>query len=131
MRGSSSRGGREGLLGLKEVIESGRPAIFTADGPRGPIFRTKSGPIRLAALTGARIGAFHLEPRQAWSLNSWDRFFIPMPFTRIAVSWSRWTHIPADLAEDKVEEEREQLNAALERARLHALQPFGKQAVDV
>ena len=44
VRGSSSRGGREGLLGLKEVIECGRPAIFTADGPRGPIFRTKIGP---------------------------------------------------------------------------------------
>ncbi|HTY84088.1 MAG TPA: DUF374 domain-containing protein, partial [Silvibacterium sp.] len=36
VRGSSSRGAREGLLGLKSVIESGRPACFTADGPRGP-----------------------------------------------------------------------------------------------
>ncbi len=126
VRGSSSRGGREGLLGLKAVIESGRPAIFTADGPRGPIFQTKSGPIRLAALTGARIGAFHLQPLRAWSLHSWDRFFVPAPFTRIAVSWSRWTHVPLNLADDKVEQEREQLNAAIERARLHALDHFGE-----
>ncbi len=43
VRGSSSRGAREGLLGLKRVIETGRTAIFTADGPRGPIYETKAG----------------------------------------------------------------------------------------
>ena len=129
VRGSSSRGAREGLLGLKSVIESGRPAIFTADGPRGPIFSTKPGPIKLAALTGARIGAFHLQPRRALSLHSWDRFLVPMPFTRIAVSWSRWTKVPADLAESDVERQREQLNAALERARKNALAHFGRSNV--
>jgi len=129
VRGSSSRGAQEALLGLKHVIESGRTAIFTADGPRGPIFRTKTGPLRLAALTGARIGAFHLEPQHAWSLHSWDRFFIPMPFTRIAVSWSRWTHVPPDLTEERIEEQRDQLTATIERARLHALQHFGKSDV--
>jgi lysophospholipid acyltransferase (LPLAT)-like uncharacterized protein len=128
VRGSSSRGGREGLLGLKQVIESGRPAIFTADGPRGPIYRTKMGPIRLAQMTGARIGAFHLEPKRAWTMNSWDRFLVPWPFTRIVVSWARWTHIPADLAEQDFEPRREELNAAIERARLRALAHFGKAA---
>ena len=133
VRGSSSRGAPEALLGLRHVIESGRPAIFTADGPRGPIYRTKTGPVRLAALTGARIGAFHLEPRRAWTLHSWDHFLVPMPFTRIAVSWSRWTHVPRDLTEEKIPEdtinaERELLNAAIERARLHALNHFGKPA---
>jgi lysophospholipid acyltransferase (LPLAT)-like uncharacterized protein len=126
VRGSSSRGAREGLLGLKQVIESGHPAIFTADGPRGPIYRSKMGPIKLAALTGARIGAFHLEPRYAWSLSSWDRFLVPLPFTRIAVSWSRWTEVPLHLAENQLEPHREQLDATLERARINALAHFGK-----
>jgi len=135
VRGSSSRGAHEALLGLQQVIEAGRPAIFTADGPRGPIYRTKSGPIRLAALTGAHIGAFHLEPRRAWTLRSWDRFLVPMPFTRIVVSWSRWMHVPTNLAEDRIpddmiEEQREQLNATIERARIHALEHFGKAEPD-
>ena len=68
---------REGLLGLKRVIENGRPAIFTADGPRGPIYETKMGPIKLAQITGAPIGVFHLQPERAWVMNSWDRFLIP------------------------------------------------------
>jgi lysophospholipid acyltransferase (LPLAT)-like uncharacterized protein len=126
VRGSSSRGGREGLLGLKDVIEAGGPAIFTTDGPRGPIYESKMGPIRLAQMTGARIGAFHLEPKHAWRMRSWDRFLVPMPFTRIVVSWARWTELPDDLAEENFEAEREELNAALERARLHAYAHLGR-----
>lgn len=128
VRGSSSRGAREGLLGLKSVIENGKPAIFTADGPRGPIYRTKMGPIKLAQATGAPIGAFHLEPERAWRMRSWDRFLVPKPFTRIVVSWARWTSVSTNLAEENFESEREELNAAIERARLRALQYFGKAA---
>jgi hypothetical protein len=128
VRGSSSRGAREGLVGLQRVIETGRTAIFTADGPRGPIYRTKMGPIKLAQTTGAPIGAFHLEPEHAWTMRSWDRFLIPKPFTRIVVSWAQWTRVPADLPDTEFEANREQLNGAIERARLRALTHFGKTA---
>ena len=124
VRGSSSRGARQGLLGLKEVIDSGRPAIFTADGPRGPIYQTKMGPIKLAQMTGARIGAFHLQPQRAWIMKSWDRFLIPKPFTRICVSWASWTQVPTDLTQEDFEPMRQQLNDAIERARLNALAHF-------
>lgn len=127
VRGSSSRGAREGLLGLARVIESGGPAIFTADGPRGPLYQTKMGPIKLAQMTGARIGSFHLEPKHALRINSWDRFLVPLPFTRIVVSWSRWTTVPTDLAEQDFEPKREELNAAIERARLRALAHLGRR----
>jgi lysophospholipid acyltransferase (LPLAT)-like uncharacterized protein len=128
VRGSSSRGAREGLLGLKNIIETGRTAIFTADGPRGPIYRTKMGPIKLAQMTGAPIGCFHLEPERAWTLKSWDRFLVPKPFTRICVSWAQWTHVPSDLPMDEFETKREELNANIERARMRALAHFGKAA---
>jgi lysophospholipid acyltransferase (LPLAT)-like uncharacterized protein len=124
-RGSSSRGAREGLLGLKSVLESGHPACFTADGPRGPVYRTKMGPIKLAQTTGARIGAFHLQPQRAWTMNSWDHFLVPKPFTRIVVAWSRWTTVPTDTPDSALELKREELNAAIERARHLALRHFG------
>jgi lysophospholipid acyltransferase (LPLAT)-like uncharacterized protein len=59
-------------------------------------------------------------------MHSWDRFLIPKPFTRICVSWARWTRVPADLAADQFEPKREELNAAIERARLRALEHFKK-----
>jgi hypothetical protein len=128
VRGSSSRSAREGLMGLVDVIESGRTAIFTADGPLGPIYQTKMGPIKLAQLTGAPIGAFHLQPERAWVIKSWDRFLIPKPFTRICVSWAQWTRVPRDLCPEQFEPRRQELNAALERARLRAIRYFEQEA---
>jgi lysophospholipid acyltransferase (LPLAT)-like uncharacterized protein len=128
IRGSSSRGAREGLYGLKRVMENGRAAIFTADGPRGPIYETKLGPVKLAQITGVPIGCFHFEPEHAWRLNSWDRFLIPKPFTRICVSWASWTHIPANLHAADFETSRIELNQAMERARHNAIEYFRKTA---
>jgi lysophospholipid acyltransferase (LPLAT)-like uncharacterized protein len=84
------------------------------------------GPVKLAQMTGARIGAFHLQPRRAWTISSWDHFLVPKPFTRIVVAWSRWTTVPTDLPDDALGLKREELNAAIERARLRALAHFGK-----
>ena len=126
VRGSSSRAGREGLMGLKRIIENGRTAIFTADGPRGPIYETKMGPIKLAQLTGAPIDVFHLQPERAWVMNSWDRFLVPRPFTRVIVSWAKGVTVPADIAPDQLETKRQELTAAIERARILALQHLGQ-----
>jgi len=111
------------------VIENGHTAIFTADGPRGPIYETKMGPIKLAQATGAPIGAFHLQPERAWTMHSWDRFLVPKPFTRIVVSWAQWTRVPSDLRPEEFEAKRRELNDAIERARLQALAHLGQQAL--
>ncbi len=120
VRGSSSRGGAAALRGLQQAISAHQPAIFTADGPRGPIYRSKSGPIRLAQQTCAPIGCFHLYPEHCWTLASWDRFQIPKPFTRIVVSWGPWLHVPAEVRDADVDRWREQLDAAIEAARMRA-----------
>ena len=131
VRGSSSRGGQQGILGLRRVLNpetgEGTPVIFTADGPRGPIYRAKMGPIKLAQLTGAPIGAFHLQPAKAWVAKSWDRFLIPKPFTRIAVSWGLWTMVSEEATNQELEPLRDLLDVALERARDRAGEHLSKR----
>ena len=63
-------------------------------------------------------------------MRSWDRFLVPKPFTRICVSWAQWTRVPADLAPEEFEPKRQELNAAIERARLRALDYFKKASDD-
>jgi hypothetical protein len=121
VRGSSTRGGQQGLMGLNRVLDEGTPAIFTADGPRGPIYRTKMGPVKLAQLTGAPIGAFHLQPQKAWIMRSWDRFFVPKPFSRIAVSWGQWTIVSEEATNDELPALRDELDVILESARNRAI----------
>jgi lysophospholipid acyltransferase (LPLAT)-like uncharacterized protein len=127
-RGSSSRGGGQGLIGLSRVLDQGTPAIFTADGPRGPIYKSKMGPIKLAQLTGAPIGCFHFQAQDAWTANSWDHFQIPKPFTRIVVSWGSWTFVEEEASNDELEPLRAQLDVSLERARNRAIQHLSQPA---
>ncbi|MBV8672275.1 MAG: lysophospholipid acyltransferase family protein, partial [Acidobacteriaceae bacterium] len=128
VRGSSSRGGAAGLLALQGVIERGLPVVFTADGPRGPVYQTKIGPVKLAQMTGQPIGSFYLLPERAWVLNSWDEFLVPKPFSRVAVSWSRKIAAPSPDADAAVlERSRKELNEALEGARLRAEEHFAKR----
>lgn len=121
VRGSSSRGGAAGLMMLREVLEQGMPVVFTADGPRGPIYQTKPGPVKLAGMTGEPIGSFYLLPERAWEIRSWDRFLVPRPFSRVVVSWAQAVDPPAaDVEPAALEAKRQELNDALERARLRA-----------
>jgi lysophospholipid acyltransferase (LPLAT)-like uncharacterized protein len=123
-RGSSTRSGGAGLLALAKAIERGNPAVFTADGPSGPVYKVKPGAVKLAQLTGYSIGIFYAHPQKAWILRSWDRFMIPKPFSRVAISWGR--HIEAPQTEDPLlfEATRLEVEVALERARLNAEQHF-------
>jgi hypothetical protein len=123
VRGSSSRGGVAGLIAMREVLALGMPVVFTADGPRGPIYQTKIGPVKLAQVTREPIGSFYLLPERAWTMHSWDRFLVPKPFSRVVVSWARSVDPPAaDADNEALEVKRQELNAALERARLRAEQ---------
>jgi hypothetical protein len=97
------------------------PVVFTADGPRGPIYQTKMGPVKLAQMTQEETSIFHVLPERAWTLNSWDRFLIPKPFSRVIVSWSRAVAPPAtDADAAALEAKRQELNEAIERARRNA-----------
>lgn len=128
VRGSSSRGGFAGLLSLHDVLAKGDPVVFTADGPRGPIYQTKIGPVKLAQMTGEPIGSFYLLPERAWVMQSWDRFMVPKPFSRVAVSWAREVTVPADAATpEALEAKRVELNDALERARTQAERHFSRK----
>jgi lysophospholipid acyltransferase (LPLAT)-like uncharacterized protein len=54
-------------------------------------------------------------------VRSWDRFLVPLPFSRVVVSWARAVNAPAEDADAAtLEAKRVELNEALERARMRA-----------
>jgi lysophospholipid acyltransferase (LPLAT)-like uncharacterized protein len=126
-RGSSTRHGGSGLWALAKAVARGNPAVFTADGPRGPVYKVKPGAIKLAQLTGYSIGIFYAHPDKAWQLKSWDRFLIPKPFSRVAISWGRHVEVPHGEDPEMMEAKRLEVEQALERARLNAERLFAKR----
>jgi lysophospholipid acyltransferase (LPLAT)-like uncharacterized protein len=115
VRGSSSRGAVRALLGMRREIEQGSTVAFTIDGPKGPRFVAKPGPVLLARATGAPMVAFHIAVDKAWILNTWDRSMIPKPFSHALLRISRQIQVPDEPdAQDRYQAE---LQAALDRVR--------------
>lgn len=96
IRGSSSRGGSRALVEMIKTIRGGLPMGFTADGPRGPRYVAKPGPVMLAKKSGQPIMPFVVQPRKFWTVKSWDRTQIPKPFTQVAVIIGEPIYVRAD-----------------------------------
>ena len=121
VRGSSSRGAVRALLGMRREIEQGWTVAFTIDGPRGPRYVAKPGPVLLARTTGVPMAVFHIALDRAWILKTWDGLMIPKPFTRALLRVSRQMLVPPHAnSDDNDEAHLKELQAALDSVRLFA-----------
>lgn len=111
VRGSSSRRGPQALLELKSWAERGYDLSITPDGPRGPRYVVQDGVIALAQITGLPIVPINVQMHWKWTLNSWDRFQVPLPFSRCHVRLGLPLCVPAE-ADDAL---RESLRSTLEK----------------
>ena len=117
VRGSSSRGAVRALLGMRREVDQGWTVAFTIDGPRGPRYVAKPGPVFLARSTGVAMAAFHIALERAWILKTWDGCMIPKPFSRALLRVSRQILVPPD-GNDVLH--LKELQSALDRVRIFA-----------
>ncbi len=120
VRGSSTRGGVRALLGMHDIVENSGVAAFTIDGPRGPKYVAKPGPVLLSRNTGAPIYSFYVAVSSSWKLNSWDAFIIPRPFAKAHIRWSRAISVPPGANSEDMKVLHAQMQEVLERVRLYA-----------
>ena len=117
-RGSSSRGGLRALAQLIRDIQKGKDAAFTIDGPRGPRYVAKQGPVLLAFKSGAAILCFHISMKHKIQLKSWDEFQIPLPFTTAIVLKAPPIWVPADADEDQLRDLHSRMQTVLDELRI-------------
>ncbi len=115
VRGSSSRGGQRGLLEMETMVKAGGAVAFTIDGPRGPRYVAKKGPVMLARLTGVPITAFYVAVEKPWVLGTWDAMLIPKPFSRAYVRVAKNVFVPPDADDAALDLHHAEMQAALER----------------
>lgn len=125
VRGSSSRGAVRALLGMKDHVDAGNIVGFTIDGPRGPRYVAKPGPVLLAKKTGLPLLTLHAGMRNAWVLRSWDAFLIPKPFSTVLIRMGRMIPVPADADDAAMQSCHAELQAALDRVRIDAEREIG------
>ena len=113
VRGSTSRGGKKALekmiLGVRDRGLGGH----IVDGPNGPPRIIKPGLIALAQHAGAVICPGYVSYEKAWTFNSWDRFMVPKPFSRVLFRPGSLISVPEDMDESCFDTFRRNLEAEL------------------
>ncbi len=94
IRGSSTHTGARALRDYYQaLVRDNVSPVITPDGPRGPRFKFKPGALLLAQMSGRPILPISYAASRAW-LIKWDRFVIPMPFSRIAIAIGPPVYVP-------------------------------------
>lgn len=112
-RGSSSRMGAGALRELGNVLASGRDILITPDGPRGPAYELGPGIVFLAQKTGAAVLPINMEYSKCWRVNSWDRFILPRPFSKVRVIFGPLHRVRSTSTPEEFEAERLRLQEAV------------------
>lgn len=95
-RGSSSRGGKAALQDMIDHLNAHRFGAHVVDGPTGPMGKVKSGAVKMAHETGAVIFPICVRAENAWYFNSWDRFMLPKPFSKVTVTFGDLLELPKE-----------------------------------
>jgi lysophospholipid acyltransferase (LPLAT)-like uncharacterized protein len=114
IRGSSSRGAVRAFVEMIRTMRAGHSMAFTVDGPRGPRYQVKPGPVTLAKKTGNPMIPFVFEPKRYLTINSWDKMQIPLPFTKALLLIGEPIYVPADADDNVISEKLAELQASLD-----------------
>ncbi|MEJ2655991.1 MAG: hypothetical protein P8012_02195, partial [Desulfobacterales bacterium] len=98
-------------------LRKNKLAAHIVDGPKGPSGVVKPGVIRLAHAANAVVVPFSVSAKKAWYFNSWDKFLLPKPFSKVTLRFREM--IKFERVKDREILERQRMR--LEKVMLPAL----------
>lgn len=113
VRGSSSRRGAAALIQLKRVLAKGQHVCITPDGPKGPRYEVQPGLVKLASVSQVPIIPFLVSYEKYWEADSWDRFQIPKPFSKVKVTFGEAIEVLPKQTEEELEIVRKKVEQAM------------------
>lgn len=112
-RGSSSRGGKEAMGNMIAHLKKYGFGAHILDGPTGPIGKVKSGVIKMAKETNAVVVPFYARADHVWFFNSWDRFMLPKPFSRVWIRFGQEIKFEKCVTDQDFENQRQALETTM------------------
>ena len=114
--GSTSTNAKGASLTLLKKLENDNTLIgITPDGPKGPKNVAKLGAVQLASLSNTPIILIAYDFKDKWTFNSWDKMFLPKPFTKGVLVIGKLLHIPQNLTDEQKEIERKRFEDELNK----------------
>lgn len=115
IRGSSSKDSKEVMNQMVEVLKSGFSLAITPDGPRGPREKMKIGGLIAAVRSNKPVVLCGIHYEKKIVFNSWDKFELPKPFSKVLIKLSEPKKFQAGLSNDEYERIRQELEDELKQ----------------
>jgi hypothetical protein len=84
-RNGEDRGGATGVRALLALMDAGDHVVITPDGPRGPRRVPAPGVAQISAISGVPVVPCAAQTTHRWTLGTWDRMVLPLPWGRGAI----------------------------------------------
>lgn len=115
LRGSSGPSGARVLASCIKLLRGGKVVTVTPDGPRGPSGVLQEGVVLMARKSGRPMVPLGSSARWRLTMRSWDRFMIPLPYSRAVILWGDPVYVPKDADEAAMETIRIEVGAEMKR----------------
>lgn len=103
IRGSTGKQGMRALMRqVADMRKHVRPGVVTPDGPQGPRHRVHPGVVLLSLKTGFPIIPLAYSARKRKVFNSWDRFVLPLPWSKCAMVYGNPISLPETIELDEI-----------------------------
>lgn len=120
IRGSANESAALALRDAVGLMRRGVSVVTMSDGPRGPGFEIKSGTIMMARMGHAPLVPVVCAASRAWTMNTWDSFMVPLPFSRIVLAVGEPIELPRGLPLSEMEMVRQKLQTAMDSLLIEA-----------
>ncbi len=109
IRGSSNYTGSRAARHMIRAVNEGISPAITPDGPTGPRFEFKPGALFVSQLTGKPVIPLSYAAAPAYQLRTWDRFVLPVPFSRVVIAVGKPVLVPRETSSEGLEEFRTEI----------------------
>ena len=127
---AKDKGGAAALRGMLKALKANEYVGITPDGPRGPRMRATDGIVTVARVAGVPIIPCSYSARSRFVLGTWDRFVVPLPFTRGVIVWGDPITIARDASSADLVAARLGVEAGLNAVTNAADQEMGVEPVE-
>jgi len=97
------------------ALKDGGTMAMTPDGPRGPSQEVQGGVMLMAQKSGAALIPVGISATRRLLAKSWDRYLVPLPFSRALLIAGDPIFVPKTASEEEVEAIRLKLQEEINR----------------
>lgn len=119
------RGGAQALRQAVRCLAEGATLAMTTDVPPGPARKAGLGIVTLARMTGRPIIPCAMATSRYFALDTWSRFTVNLPFSRLGVVLGEPIYVPRTASEAELEAIRHKVETAMNETTARAYRLAG------